>query len=278
MIAVDTAIPVDALEGTVADVPESPALTMAIPSGKERRRAARRRAHYKVRFWGQDLDANGFVTDVSNTGLFIETRKLPPAGARLHLEIYLTETPFLAEGEVARVQNVPASIAAVRANGFGVRLVTWPEVVDPSRGGAKAAALASVASGTGTEADPLIYDLSDPRRLQTVYTTEICRGGLFVQTGHIVTLGTTVAVTLRLPGPNPELSSKGRWSIATRAPRAWACSWPTFRRSAASWGSSWEASQPSNSSQEIALYARNAGQIGSIRLGRELTTARMGWY
>jgi Tfp pilus assembly protein PilZ len=170
--------------------------------GKERRRAVRRRAHHKVRFWNQEIDGSGFVTNVSQSGLFVETRKLPAVGTRLHLEIYLTDVPFMAEAEVARVQNVSSAIAGVRANGFGLRLVTWHEVIDPAHGSLKAAGAAPRTIGTGTATDPLVCDLTDPTRLQATFTDEICRGGLFVSTAAVLSLGTQVTVSLSLPPPH----------------------------------------------------------------------------
>ncbi len=183
---------------------------------KERRISPRRRTHYKIRFWNAALDATGFVTDVSDVGLFIETRKLPAVGTRLHLEVHLTEEPFLVEGEVARLQQVGNSVAGLRGNGIGVRLITWPEAFELGRAGQPLRM--AMAAGMGTQADPLRYDLRDPKTLASVFAKELCRGGLFVPTKVGLALGTRAHVLLVLPPPHGELGGVGDVVYANDSP------------------------------------------------------------
>ena len=56
-----------------------------------------------VRFWDESGEDNGFTSELSDNGVFIECRKPRTRGARLHLEIDSKGRSFFVEGEVTHV-------------------------------------------------------------------------------------------------------------------------------------------------------------------------------
>jgi hypothetical protein len=95
----------------------------------ERRGTPRKRVRYKIRFWNDEIDSSGFTTDVSEAGLFVETRKPAPPGTRLHVEVETADGPVMAECEVCRVVRVSATVASVAHSGMGVRIIPLREAL-----------------------------------------------------------------------------------------------------------------------------------------------------
>ena len=100
--------------------------------GRERRKADRHRARVRVRFWNESeqLEGTGVTTDLSDTGLFIETKTSVPLDTRLYLEIDLDSGPYTAVGTVARVLRASRTVQPVIKPGLGVRIVGLLEALE----------------------------------------------------------------------------------------------------------------------------------------------------
>lgn len=171
--------------------------------GRERRGAPRQRRRLRVRFWNDSLETSGFTTDVSASGLFIESSTVAPPGTRLHLEMTLESGPFFAECVVARVLRAARNVQPVVKGGIGVRFVGLDEAL----------------AGLGSKPDDgLRLDLRDPEKLATVYVRDIKRGGLFVPTRQPPAQDSTVTVRLEVPEPHEAIEARGRVIHLTEDP------------------------------------------------------------
>ena len=119
--------------------------------GSER---TRRRTPCSFRINGRQQ--NGFVLDLSQTGLFIQTSADPNPGQRLDIEVVFKGEVLPMHVEVARRKKVPPQLLTVAHGGIGVRILSAPEgyyrmlseIDGPSREvhGAKAPAQAAPAA------------------------------------------------------------------------------------------------------------------------------------
>lgn len=163
----------------------------------DRRRAQRRRARLKLRFWNDQLDLVGYTSDVSSTGLFIETRKRVDAETRVHLEVYFKGRSFFAEGVVVRVLRLQMGAETVIKSGLGVRLLSLSEAVRT--------ALAEQQSGDRI----LILDVQTLADVQALVNRDIKRGGLFVPTPNPPGRDARVIVQISLPVPYESIETHG---------------------------------------------------------------------
>lgn len=93
-----------------------------------------RRGRHRIRkripcsFLHEGRRCSGFVIDVSEQGLFLQTSGILPAGTELHLELKATpSTPAMElDACVARGRRVPAQLLAHAAGGMGMRVVRAP--------------------------------------------------------------------------------------------------------------------------------------------------------
>lgn len=94
----------------------------------ERRRFPRQGFRLPCAFEAGEDRGRGFVTDVSATGLFVQTMHSVPAGAEvtLHLEPH-DAPPLTLRGSVARARRGHRAATTVVRPGFGVRLEAPPE-------------------------------------------------------------------------------------------------------------------------------------------------------
>lgn len=169
---------------------------MSTPSS-ERRRAQRGRTRLQVRYWNDDGEGVGYTADVSQSGMFIQTRKTYPVGTRLHIEVSLPNGPFFAEGLVTRVLQASTTMQPVVKAGFGVRLLNLSEV------------LRTLRAGEDSSRPELRVDLSDPVRLNRAWQQELSRGGLFVLTEHPLERDAKVRLRIELPEPLGQLELEG---------------------------------------------------------------------
>lgn len=70
---------------------------------------------------------NGFVLDLSRTGLFIQTSADPDPGDRLDIQVVLDDKVLPMHVEVARRKKVPPQLLTVAQGGIGVRILSAPE-------------------------------------------------------------------------------------------------------------------------------------------------------
>lgn len=155
----------------------------------------RRRARIAARLWNNDEEISGFTSDISGTGVFVETQKRLEVGTRYHLELGLETGPFLLECVVARVLRAARTVQAVVKSGAGLRFVDVSEVVRELQSGPRKGGLQ--------------VDLQDPETLGVVYKQDIQRGGLRVESDQEFELEQVVRVELRLPRPYGALEVRG---------------------------------------------------------------------
>lgn len=101
---------------------------------------------------------NGFVLDLSRSGLFIQTSAQPRPGQRLDIEVVLRGETLEMHVEVVRRKAVPPQLLTVAHGGIGVRILSAPEsfyamleqTTGPGTGGDTGARLAAKAAGGGS--------------------------------------------------------------------------------------------------------------------------------
>lgn len=97
---------------------------------KERRKSRRYGRRLQVRFGEAGFDHTGFTQDVSATGMFVVSAKLPELGRRVHLQVQVTPSQQVHfEGMVQRHRQSPRALQAYAKNGFGVRFLELEELV-----------------------------------------------------------------------------------------------------------------------------------------------------
>ena len=94
----------------------------------ERRSFARKKRRFLVEFTLQGAACNGFTYDVSPTGIFVRSIRLPNPGTMLTANLHLAEGKRIAvRGKVVRSFRVPAALARLVPSGFSMRLSDTPE-------------------------------------------------------------------------------------------------------------------------------------------------------
>ena len=81
-----------------------------------------------VEFSVEGESHTGFTHDVSHTGFFIVTNRLPPAGTTLPATLHLPDGKRITlTGQVVRSRRVPPQLRESMANGFSLQLVGYVE-------------------------------------------------------------------------------------------------------------------------------------------------------
>jgi hypothetical protein len=94
----------------------------------ERRTFARKKRRFLVEFNLQGSSCTGFTYDVSPTGIFVRSIRLPSPGTFLTANLHLTTGKRIAvRGKVVRSFRVPAALARVVPSGFSMKLSDTPE-------------------------------------------------------------------------------------------------------------------------------------------------------
>jgi hypothetical protein len=70
---------------------------------------------------------NGFVLDLSQSGMFIQTSATPDIGQRLDIEVVIRGETLAMHVEVVRRKAVPPQLLTVAHGGIGVRILAAPE-------------------------------------------------------------------------------------------------------------------------------------------------------
>lgn len=169
---------------------------------KERRRSKRRRRRLPVKFWRGDVEGTGFTTDISNTGLMVETTASADIGSRFHIELQLPEgTPYFAEGVVARKKVYPRHAASMFKSGLGFRFVALGEAIravleeKPEDDSPRTCETPRTDCG-------FLVDLRDPGELKRVYERDIKHGGVQILVSERPPIDEEVRVTFLLPDQN----------------------------------------------------------------------------
>jgi hypothetical protein len=94
----------------------------------ERRAFARKKRRFLVEYQLQGSACNGFTYDVSPTGIFVRSIRLPNPGTFLTANLHLPEGKRIAvRGKVVRSFRVPAALSRLIPSGFSMRLSDTPE-------------------------------------------------------------------------------------------------------------------------------------------------------
>lgn len=198
---------------------------MIAPGKMERRRNLRRARHVAVRFYarGDRQGVSAYTTDISLTGMFINTNQPLAPGERVRVEV-TGDNGFVIEGVVARASRVATHLQAIKKPGMGVRFLSADELVaaivattpfsGPAPGaaagvpanGSPGAAAAGAGASTADPAAPPPPQVTFPVRFRDVaqflqtYRRDITTGGLFVATPNPARLSDTITVELYIPG------------------------------------------------------------------------------
>ena len=94
----------------------------------ERRSFARKKRRFLVEFSLQGASCTGFTYDVSPTGIFVRSIRLPPPGTILTANLHLPDGKRIAvRGKVVRSFRVPPQLSRLIPSGFSMRLSESPE-------------------------------------------------------------------------------------------------------------------------------------------------------
>lgn len=89
----------------------------------EKRSAPRKKKRLIVDFDTTQARTTGFTHDVSRSGLFVRTIRIPKIGKMLKAILHLPDGKQLpVEGMVVRSYRVPATLRSLVPSGFGLRL------------------------------------------------------------------------------------------------------------------------------------------------------------
>lgn len=94
----------------------------------ERRSFARKKRRFLVEFSLQGANCTGFTYDVSPTGIFVRSVRLPSPGTILTANLHLPDGKRIAvRGKVVRSFRVPPQLSRLIPSGFSIRLADSPE-------------------------------------------------------------------------------------------------------------------------------------------------------
>src|SRR5262249_33647200 len=94
----------------------------------ERRAFARKKRRFLVEFNLRGAACTGFTYDVSASGIFVRSVRLPDPGTFMSADLHLPEGKgWTPPGARVRSIRVPASLARMIPNGFSIRLSDSPE-------------------------------------------------------------------------------------------------------------------------------------------------------
>lgn len=94
----------------------------------ERRSFARKKRRFLVEYVLQGAPCNGFTYDVSPTGIFVRSVRLPSPGTFLTANLHLPEGKRIpVRGKVVRSFRVPPALSRLIPSGFSLRLSDTPE-------------------------------------------------------------------------------------------------------------------------------------------------------
>jgi hypothetical protein len=94
----------------------------------ERRTFARKKRRFLVELSLQGANCTGFTYDVSPTGIFVRSIRLPSPGTVLTANLHLPEGKRIAvRGKVVRSFRVPPALSRLIPSGFSIRLSDTPE-------------------------------------------------------------------------------------------------------------------------------------------------------
>jgi hypothetical protein len=190
-------------------------------SGKDRRKSKRFRKRAKIRFWWADFEGTGFTSDISDTGLLIETNKPIEIGSRLNIEVTHGEDSFFGTVVIVRQKTYPRQARSMFKPALGARFLKITEVMGVSAeqelkdepGAEEVAEQQEVqeepAPPPVPEDIPLLVDLREHETLAEIYERDVKHGGLRVITTEIAELQSDIEVPVLLPEPHGQIICTG---------------------------------------------------------------------
>lgn len=190
-------------------------------SGKDRRKSKRFRKRAKVRFWWADFEGTGFTSDISDTGLLIETNKPIEIGTRLNIEVTHADLSFFGTILIVRQKTYPRQARSLFKPALGARFLRVTEVMGVSA----AEELQDEPEAENVEEQPevqeepapplvpqdipLQVDLRKHETLAEIYERDVKHGGLRVITTEIAELQSDIEVPVLLPEPHGQIICTG---------------------------------------------------------------------
>lgn len=94
----------------------------------EKRAAPRKKKRLLVDFDTTLIRTTGFTNDLSRSGLFVRTIRIPQVGKMLKAVLHLPDGKQVAlQGRVVRSYRAPSVLRALVPTGFGLRVFEAPE-------------------------------------------------------------------------------------------------------------------------------------------------------
>jgi hypothetical protein len=95
---------------------------------RKKRAFARTKRRFLVEFSLEGANCSGFTNDVSPTGIFVRSNRLPDPGTPLAVSLHLPEGKrVVIRGKVVRSVRVPAALSRLIPSGFAIQLTDTPE-------------------------------------------------------------------------------------------------------------------------------------------------------
>ncbi|MEP6993129.1 MAG: PilZ domain-containing protein [Acidobacteriota bacterium] len=97
-------------------------------AGRKKRSFERTKRRLLVEFNLGGANYSGFTNDISPTGLFVRSNRLPDPGTALAVSLHLPEGKHVVlRGKVVRSFRVPAALSRLIPSGFALQLSDSPE-------------------------------------------------------------------------------------------------------------------------------------------------------
>lgn len=132
----------------------------------DKRRADRKSARIRVRFWrpGEpERVQQGYTTNISGTGTFVQTDHPHPKGRRLQVEFTAGRNGFVCEALVARAIKVAPELQSARRGGMGLRFLSVEDLLAGFLPGPKSESGAAGALTGSPAEEPSEADSTEPR-------------------------------------------------------------------------------------------------------------------
>ena len=93
----------------------------------EKRQFPRKKRRLTVEFNWAKASCTGFTYDISPSGIFVRSVRIPKVGSRLTIKLYLPDEQSLSiAGQVVRSYRVPPSLARLIPSGFSLKIMQRP--------------------------------------------------------------------------------------------------------------------------------------------------------
>jgi hypothetical protein len=95
---------------------------------RQKRAFERKKRRFLVEFTLDGTACSGFTNDVSPSGIFVRSNRLPDPGVAVSVNLHLPEGKrVVLRGKVVRSFRVPAALSRLIPSGFAVQLSDSPE-------------------------------------------------------------------------------------------------------------------------------------------------------